>query len=74
MCPHLVLVLAEGLEDVCLAGEVSVGVLQTLQQPLLQDQNRHSELVPQQLHGSEQTTTTTAVDDAASCVSVCGFP
>lgn len=72
MCPHLVLVLAEGLEDVGLAGEVSVGVLQTLQQPLLQDQNRHSELVPQQLHGSEPTTTT-AVDDAASCVWVCGF-
>lgn len=33
------LVLAEGLKDVCLPGEVSVGVLQALQQTLLQDQN-----------------------------------
>lgn len=36
---YLVLVLAEGLQDVSLAGEVSVGVLQALQQTLLQDQN-----------------------------------
>lgn len=36
---NLVLVLAEGLQDVSLTGEVSVGVLQALQQTLLQDQN-----------------------------------
>lgn len=47
---YLVLVLAEGLQDVSLAGVVSVGVLQALQQTFLQDQNRDSQLVPQQLH------------------------
>lgn len=55
---YLVLVLAEGLQDVGLAGEVSVGVLQALQQTLLQDQNRDSELVPQQLHRPEPHNTT----------------
>ena len=46
---YLVLVLAEGLQDVRLAGVVPVGVLQTLQQTLLQDEDRHPQLVPQQL-------------------------
>lgn len=50
---YLVLVLGERLQDVGLPGEVSVGVLQALQQTLLQNQNRDSELVPQQLHRPE---------------------
>lgn len=50
---YLVPVLSEGLQDVGLACEISVGVLQALKQTLLQDQNRHSELVPQQLHRPE---------------------
>lgn len=50
---HLVLVLSEGLQDVSLACKISVGVLQALKQTLLQDQNRDSELVPQQLHRPE---------------------
>lgn len=52
---YLVLVLAEGLKDVSLTGEISVRVLQTLQETLLQDQNRDPELVPQQLHSPEQS-------------------
>lgn len=36
---YLVLVLGERLQDVGLPGEVSVGVLQALQQTLLQNQN-----------------------------------
>lgn len=47
---YLVLVLAEGLQDVSLTGVVSVGVLQALQQTFFQDQNWDSQLVPQQLH------------------------
>lgn len=50
---YLMLVLSEGLQDVSLACEISVGVLQALKQTLLQDQNRDSELVPQQLHRPE---------------------
>lgn len=50
---YLVLVLSKGLQDVSLACEISIGVLQALKQTLLQDQNRDSELVPQQLHRPE---------------------
>lgn len=51
------LVLTEGLQDVRLAGEVSVGVLQAPQQTLLQDQDRDPELVPEQLHRPEKLKT-----------------
>ncbi|TNN59408.1 hypothetical protein EYF80_030423 [Liparis tanakae] len=47
---HLLLVLAEGLQDVGLPGVVPVGVLEALQQALLQDQDGDPQLMPQQLH------------------------
>lgn len=46
----LVVVLAEGLQYVSLAGVVAVGVLQALEESFLQNQHRDTELVPQQLH------------------------
>lgn len=58
---YLVLVLAEGLKDVGLTGEISVRVLQTPQEALLQDQNRDPELVPQQLHSPDPRNNNTQV-------------
>lgn len=44
------MILAEGLQYVSLAGVVAVGVLKALEKPLFQNQHRHSQLVPQELH------------------------
>ena len=65
------LVLAEGLQDVRLTGVVSVGVLQTLEETLLQDEDGHSELVPQQLHRpAPRDMTTPAFNDSSSVLGI----
>lgn len=38
------------MQNVRLPGVVAIGVLQTLQDALPQNQHRHSELVPEELH------------------------
>ena len=38
------------MQNVCLPGVVAIGVLQTLQNALPQDQHGDSELVPEELH------------------------
>ena len=50
---NLVMVLREGLQNVGLPGVVAVGVLQPLQQPLLEHQDGHPQLVPQELNTSD---------------------
>lgn len=47
------MILAEGLQYVSLAGVVAVGVLEALEKPLFQNQHRHSQLVPQELHAPD---------------------
>lgn len=48
---HLICLFGESLQNVRLPGVVAIGVLQTLQNPLPQNQHRDSELVPEELHG-----------------------
>lgn len=47
------MILAEGLQYVSLAGVVAVGVLKALEKPFFQNQHRHSQLVPEELHASD---------------------
>lgn len=47
---HLLCLFGESLQNVCLPGVVAIGVLQTLQNALPQNQHRDSELVPEELH------------------------
>lgn len=47
---HLLCLFRESLQNVRLPGVVAIGVLQTLQDSLPQDQHRNSELVPEELH------------------------
>lgn len=47
---HLLSLFGESLQNVCLPGVVAIGVLQTLQNALPQNQHRDSELVPEELH------------------------
>ena len=47
------MVLREGLQNVGLPGVVAVGVLQPLQQPLLEHQDGHPQLVPQELDAAD---------------------
>ena len=47
---HLCCLFGESLQNVCLPGVVAIGVLQTLQNALPQDQHGDSELVPEELH------------------------
>lgn len=48
---HLLCFFGEGLQNVSLPGVVAIGVLQTLQDALPEDQHGDAELVPEQLHG-----------------------
>lgn len=47
---HLSCLLGESLQNVRLPGVVAIGVLQTLQDALPQNQHRDPELVPEELH------------------------